>query len=699
MRDIVNPLRFPPGSVLGSVLVLLSLSLVVFLSSCVPKPQQRQFVQKDCLDCHTEFAEKYFKMKNVHKVVQEKKCEDCHLPHGIVPKMLLKQPGNQICYTCHEKDKIGMDKAIVHTALKKGSCTSCHNPHASQAGHLLKAEGNDVCYQCHQKAEFEKKVVHKVMITESCLSCHVSHSADEPNLLKTKEIPLCLSCHDSNQAPFKKAHADYPVETAACNGCHNPHSSTKPDLLKKSVHPLVAKLRCEDCHNTPGSPNPFETRKEGSTLCTECHTLTALRGGGDIEHLPFKEGKCHSCHNSHASENTVLLAKGGNDLCLSCHKDRNTNPRVSHKAVTDGRGCLSCHVRHASTTPKLLLAKEGDLCFSCHEKTKTALLVRKPHKPFSEGACKTCHDPHGSNFYGMMNADMNDICYSCHTEAEIKFTKTNTHKPVVDGVCQACHASHGSDRNDLLLADADDPKLCIGCHADMMKPVLTGSNHKFFQEGRCLKCHDVHGSNFPGMIVSKQGFLCFSCHGTEEKGKDVKDVVSKHAPVVDGNCTSCHNPHKARLQSLLLAGYPDLCLTCHEDLKSKMYPRPGGIQTASLEISAEEGGETPLSENSTYFVHAPDDLKNCQTCHKPHFSNEPDLMTAPIQRLCEKCHDYQKPAFRQAHLNIDAASLDCRKCHEPHASKNPKFFKAFVHKPFDDRACKDCHIVDSHGIQ
>src|SRR3990172_5700030 len=98
---------------------------------------QKKFARKECLDCHTKFASKYFSMKDVHPVVKEKKCEDCHLRHGIIPKLILKKEGNDLCFACHGKEKIGMNKPSVHTALKTGKCTLCHNPHASQAPHLL----------------------------------------------------------------------------------------------------------------------------------------------------------------------------------------------------------------------------------------------------------------------------------------------------------------------------------------------------------------------------------------------------------------------------------------------------------------------------------------------------------------------------------------------------------------------------------
>ena len=94
-----------------------------------------KFAKKECLDCHKKFADKYLGMKNVHAVVKEKNCEACHLRHGIVPKLLLKKNGNEVCFDCHTKEKIGLGKSNVHSVLKTGKCTVCHDPHASQGSH------------------------------------------------------------------------------------------------------------------------------------------------------------------------------------------------------------------------------------------------------------------------------------------------------------------------------------------------------------------------------------------------------------------------------------------------------------------------------------------------------------------------------------------------------------------------------------
>src|SRR5512133_2719154 len=81
---------------------------------------QLKFKQKECLDCHTKQADKYAGYKYAHPAVRERKCEECHLRHGLVPKLLLKESGNGFCYRCHKRESIGMDKANVHSVLRNG---------------------------------------------------------------------------------------------------------------------------------------------------------------------------------------------------------------------------------------------------------------------------------------------------------------------------------------------------------------------------------------------------------------------------------------------------------------------------------------------------------------------------------------------------------------------------------------------------
>jgi predicted CXXCH cytochrome family protein len=144
-------------SFLGSKTKVLLLGMVllfcgVLVYACAEAPQQRtlgggvaagkRLPGKNCLDCHKKFSDKYMGMKNVHPNVKQGKCEDCHLRHGIIPKLILKKEGNEICYPCHSKEKIGLNKPNIHTVLKRGKCI--YNPMPPRS-HL---KGRMKLFQC-----------------------------------------------------------------------------------------------------------------------------------------------------------------------------------------------------------------------------------------------------------------------------------------------------------------------------------------------------------------------------------------------------------------------------------------------------------------------------------------------------------------------------------------------------------------------
>src|SRR6516225_11174739 len=95
---------------------------VAVLQAPILGAETRKLQSKSCIDCHGAFVQKLAPLKVLHPGVKEGNCESCHLRHGIVPKLLLKQEGNALCLSCHAKETIGLDKANVHSALKTGKC-------------------------------------------------------------------------------------------------------------------------------------------------------------------------------------------------------------------------------------------------------------------------------------------------------------------------------------------------------------------------------------------------------------------------------------------------------------------------------------------------------------------------------------------------------------------------------------------------
>ena len=233
-------LRSTGRVVLGAVAIACCGLLLLTLPTTADA-KRRKFKQKECLDCHDEFVEEYLSKDNIHEVVQDRKCDTCHLRHGIVGKLLLKETRNELCYECHSIEDMKLDVGGVHTALKRESCVACHNPHASDSPYLLSAEGNAICFQCHEEENYTKQVQHEVVEEEGCRGCHFAHASPEANLLVDPPGELCESCHESGASSFEKAHAGYPVQERGCAICHDPHSSTVETLLKESAHdPMVS---------------------------------------------------------------------------------------------------------------------------------------------------------------------------------------------------------------------------------------------------------------------------------------------------------------------------------------------------------------------------------------------------------------------------------------------------------------------------
>src|SRR5215831_17092018 len=160
-----------------------ALSALLVLLPGAAAAETRKFQAKSCTECHGAFVQKVAPLKVQHPGIKDGNCESCHLRHGIVPKLLLKQEGNVLCLSCHAKEKIGLDKPNVHSALKTGKCVQCHDPHGSSAPHLLAGEGAGACTACHDRKAFERPVVHAALKTAGCPACHLAHSSSEANLL------------------------------------------------------------------------------------------------------------------------------------------------------------------------------------------------------------------------------------------------------------------------------------------------------------------------------------------------------------------------------------------------------------------------------------------------------------------------------------------------------------------------------------
>jgi DmsE family decaheme c-type cytochrome len=167
----------------------------------------------------------------------------------------------------------------------------------------------------------------------------------------------------------------------------------------------------------------------------------------------------------------------------------------------------------------------------------------------------------------------------------------------------------------------------------------------------CVACHSAHHPKAEQyLLVRKQPELCYSCH-TEIK----QDFSRPFRHRVDQGlvqCTDCHNQHGGFLTAQLrsIAAQDQVCFNCHADKAG------------------------PFS-----FEHEPVKTEGCQACHSPHGSTNPRLLKrAQVNLLCLECHTLTQdpgPAAIPSFHNQSQKYSACTMCHPTiHGSNFDRFF-------------------------
>jgi DmsE family decaheme c-type cytochrome len=160
---------------------------------------------------------------------------------------------------------------------------------------------------------------------------------------------------------------------------------------------------------------------------------------------------------------------------------------------------------------------------------------------------------------------------------------------------------------------------CLECHSkDFNRANIRRSEHTQ-HDIACTACHSNHHPASDRNLLSKtQPELCYTCHN------DVRalfDMPSKHR-VNEGfmKCTDCHNPHGGFTPSFgmgqtskmlnMASGSDQPCVKCHVDKKGPFL-----------------------------FEHEVAQTDGCITCHKPHGSPTGALLARnTVGQLCLECH-------------------------------------------------------------
>jgi DmsE family decaheme c-type cytochrome len=260
-----------------------------------------------------------------------------------------------------------------------------------------------------------------------------------------------------------------------------------------------------------------------------------------------------------------------------------------------------------------------------------------------------------------------ETCKSCHEESFKNFEATPHWKTTfghhADGAqgCEACHGpgkAHvegGGDKSKIFRFANAEPgeasQRCLSCHEYGEEHANFGRSQHNVNSVSCVACHSPHHAKVAQfLLVQKQPELCYSCH-TEVK-QDFQRPFRHRVDQGLVQCSDCHNQHGGFLTKSLraTAAQDQVCFKCHADKAG------------------------PFS-----FEHEPVKTEGCIACHSPHGSTNPRLLKrAQINLICLECHTLTQdtgaaaiPSFHNQSQKYSA----CTMCHATiHGSNFDRFF-------------------------
>ncbi|WP_321366753.1 cytochrome c3 family protein [uncultured Desulfuromusa sp.] len=394
-------------------------------------------------------------------------------------------------------------------------------------------------------------------------------AANPYNLAPGAKGKLCLTCHETFSKTMKLKYIHTPLAEGDCTGCHNPHAADHGKLLAEDT----------------------------SQICFSCHT-DLVPATAQSAHTAVSNGECVTCHDPHASNNKMNLIKPGSELCFSCHEElgnKISQNKYPHSPVSDD--CMTCHTPHASAdNPSLLKSQAPELCLQCHDAGKKTFKSQHVNYPVEQANCSSCHNPHGSNTASMLY--------------------DNVHEPLSKRMCKQCHVEPTAEQPFATLKDGYE--LCQGCHYEMVNDTFNKDriHWPLADKTGCLNCHSPHASAEANLMKAPMKDVCSSCHSDTIARQDRS--ITKHQPIADGECSTCHNPHSSNNPFLMTeTSNINLCGQCHDWQTHSTHPI---------------GGEVVDSRNPNLTL-------DCLSCHRTHGTEFPHFIYyETINDLCVQCH-------------------------------------------------------------
>jgi DmsE family decaheme c-type cytochrome len=329
------------------------------------------------------------------------------------------------------------------------------------------------------------------------------------------------------------------------------------------------------------------------------------------------------------------------------------------------------------------LEEKADAAANDTSQSKQKVKPNQPVDPAKYVGSDSCAECHGS--------EATHYALTAHSKTKLISEKVDMH---------GCEACHGGARDH------------VGFYLNIQKLNEAGNE----AEATVLMNDTAKASaakmlSFKEMGAAEASSLCLKCHEgsqgrSEERFNFRRSEHSRHGV----SCLDCHSSHEPKRTEFLLKGTePGMCYTCHAEQKasfakpfhhkvpeggmkcSDCHNQHGGFMGKSLRNSV-NGDVTCVKchadkQGPFVFEHAPVKVEGCVSCHTPHGSTNPKLLTRNLVRfLCIECHS------NTPELAGDGAGLgtqtptghdltqpryqNCTVCHiDIHGSNKERFFR------------------------
>jgi len=276
-----------------------------------------------------------------------------------------------------------------------------------------------------------------------------------------------------------------------------------------------------------------------------------------------------------------------------------------------------------------------------------------------------------------------ETCKGCHEDYYKSFARSVHGKKAVPGSpmnregCESCHGPGGQHAEEdekkgtiLAFGKKDGPRersaKCLTCHEETKTLAFWNMNRHNRSEVSCDACHSIHKGTPNDLLAANEPDLCFTCH------RDIRFQFNKQ---------SRHPVNEKFVSHQKLT-----CSSCHDTMGS-FVAQPVDSFTSRLGTGRGKMLRADSTNELCYKCHAekrgpflwehPPVEENCLICHDSHGSNHSKLLVRKMPLLCQSCHIEGHPGSPYTSLHNFSGT----------ASGRNRFFA---------RSCLNCH-TNVHG--